>query len=149
MRLTLFTDFGLRALMRLAAEPERSFTTEELASELAISRNHLVKIVRDLGAAGFVRTRRGKSGGFRLARAAGTVTIGQIVRRLEARQAMVECFRADGGACVLSPACKLRGYLAKAEEAFLRALDAVALSDCAYPRHSLMPPPKQADRAGS
>ena len=31
MRLTAFTDFGLRALMRLAGEPDRSFTTDEIA----------------------------------------------------------------------------------------------------------------------
>jgi Rrf2 family nitric oxide-sensitive transcriptional repressor len=72
MRLTSFTDFGLRALMRLAAEPEHAFTTEELAEELAISRNHLVKIVRNLGEAGFVTARRGKKGGFRLAQPAQT-----------------------------------------------------------------------------
>jgi Rrf2 family nitric oxide-sensitive transcriptional repressor len=125
--------------MRLAAEPEHAFTTGELAEELAISRNHLVKIVRDLGAAGFVIARRGKKGGFRLAQPAQTITLGQIVGRLEARQAIVECFRADGGACVMTPACKLRGHLARAEEAFLRALDAVVLSDCAYPAHELMP----------
>ena len=34
MRLTAFTDYGLRALMRLAGEPERLFTTEEIANEL-------------------------------------------------------------------------------------------------------------------
>jgi Rrf2 family transcriptional regulator, nitric oxide-sensitive transcriptional repressor len=125
--------------MRLAAEPERGFKTGELAEELAISRNHLVKIVRDLGAAGFVTARRGKKGGFHLAQPAKDITLGQIVRRLEARQAIVECFRADGGACVMRPACRLRGHLAKAEEAFLLALDAVVLSDCAYPAHELMP----------
>ena len=31
MRLTAFTDYGLRALMRLAAEPDRTITTEEIA----------------------------------------------------------------------------------------------------------------------
>jgi Rrf2 family nitric oxide-sensitive transcriptional repressor len=137
MRLTSFTDFGLRALMRLAAEPERAFRTEELAEELAISRNHLVKIVRNLGEAGFVTARRGKKGGFHLAQPAQDITLGQIVRRLEARQAIVECFRTDGGACVMRPACKLRGHLARAEEAFLLALDRTALSDCAYPAREL------------
>ena len=68
MRLTAFTDYGLRALMRLAGEPERLFTTEEIANELAISRNHLTKVVRELADAGFVATLRGSGGGFRLAR---------------------------------------------------------------------------------
>ncbi|WP_366935300.1 hypothetical protein [Amaricoccus sp.] len=35
MRLTLFTDYGLRTLMRLAEEPTRLFTTEAIADELA------------------------------------------------------------------------------------------------------------------
>ena len=56
MRLTAFTDFGLRALMRLAGEPDRSFSTNEIASEFAISRNHLTKVIRDLADRGFVTT---------------------------------------------------------------------------------------------
>ena len=31
MRLTSFTDYGLRALMRCAGEPDRVFTTDEIA----------------------------------------------------------------------------------------------------------------------
>ena len=137
MRLTSFTDYGLRALMRLAAEPGRAFTTEELAGELAISRNHLVKIVRKLGEAGFVTARRGKNGGFLLAQSADRITIGNVVRQLEDRQALVECFRVDGGTCVMTPACGLRPLLARAAEAFLGALDGALLSDCAYPREKL------------
>ncbi len=40
MRLTNFTDYGLRVLMRLAGEPDRSFTTEEVAREFHVSRDH-------------------------------------------------------------------------------------------------------------
>jgi Rrf2 family nitric oxide-sensitive transcriptional repressor len=133
MRLTKFTDFGLRALMRLAGEPERSFTSNEIANEFAISRNHLTKVIRDLADAGLVTTQRGVGGGIRLARAAERITLGEVVRALEARQAMVECFRADGGACVLTPICRLKSELAAAREAFLRQLDATSLAACAYP----------------
>ncbi len=132
MRLTSFTDFGLRTLMRLAGEPERTFTTEEIAAEFAISRNHLTKVVRDLANAGFLVTQRGAKGGFRLARPAESITLGQVVRLLEQRQALVECFRADGGACTLTPRCKLRRRLAAAEEAFLGSLDRTTLAECAY-----------------
>ena len=65
MRLTSFTDFALRALMRLAGEPDRSFATSEIAAEFGISRNHLAKVVRDLAEAGFIATQRGAGGGFR------------------------------------------------------------------------------------
>ena len=132
MRLTAFTDFGLRALMRLAGEPERSFSTGEIAREFGVSRHHLVKVVGDLATAGFVSTQRGAGGGFRLARAPRSITLGQVVRALEGRQALVECFRDDGGACVLTPRCRLKGKLAAAREAFLRELDRSTLADCAY-----------------
>lgn len=132
MRLTGFTDLGLRALMRLAGDPGRSFTTEEIASEFAISRHHLTKVVGNLARAGYVTTQRGAAGGFRLARAADTISLGEVVRTLESHQALVECFRADGGACVLTPRCRLKRRLAAAREAFLRSLDATTLADCAY-----------------
>ncbi len=59
MRLTSFTDFALRALMRLAGEPARSFATNEIAAEFKISRNHLAKVVRDLADGDFITTQRG------------------------------------------------------------------------------------------
>lgn len=141
MRLTSFTDFGLRTLMRLAAEPEKSFTTDEIAGEFAISRNHLTKVVRDLAKAGFIMTRRGAGGGFRLARPPEAITLGQVVRALEQREALAECFRADGGACVLTPQCLLKGRLAAAQEAFLRELDGTPLADCAYRAQPPWPEP--------
>jgi Iron-dependent Transcriptional regulator len=58
MRLTSFTDFGLRALMRMASAPDRAFSTAELAAEFALSRNHLTKIMAALAQAGIVTTRR-------------------------------------------------------------------------------------------
>ena len=134
MRLTAFTDFGLRALMRLAAEAERKVTTEELASELKISRHHLTKVLRTLADAGVIETQRGSGGGIRLGRSPKKISLGEIVRVLEARQALVECFRADGGDCILSPGCRLKGKLAAAEEAFLRSLDQTSIADCAHPR---------------
>ena len=74
MRLTSFTDFALRALMRLAGEPGRSFATNEIAAEFGISRNHLAKVVRDLADSGFISTQRGVGGGFTLARPAQSIT---------------------------------------------------------------------------
>ena len=133
MRLTAFTDFGLRALMRLAGDPERSFTTDEIARDFAISRHHLTKVVKALAAGGFIITRRGGGGGMRLARPAGEISLGAVVRALESGQAMVECFRADGGACMLTPTCRLKGKLASAERAFLASLDATSLAEIAHP----------------
>jgi Rrf2 family transcriptional regulator, nitric oxide-sensitive transcriptional repressor len=135
MRLTQFTDFALRTLMRLASEPTRSFATSELASEFRISRNHLAKVVRDLANGGFIATQRGVGGGFTLARPPRSITLGDVVRTLES-EALVECFRKDGGACVLTPRCRLKARLAAAREAFLQELDSTTLAECAYPSRS-------------
>jgi Rrf2 family nitric oxide-sensitive transcriptional repressor len=133
MRLTMFTDFALRALMRLAGEPARTFATTEIAAEFGISRNHLAKVVRDLAEGGFILTQRGAGGGFSLARPAQSITLGEVVRALEGESAVVECFRADGGSCALTPRCRLKAKLAAAREAFMHELDKTTLADCAYP----------------
>ena len=133
MRLTSFTDFALRALMRLAGEPERSFATNEIAAEFGISRNHLAKVVSNLADGGFITTQRGARGGFSLARPPQSITLGEVVRALEGPTALVECFREDGGDCVLTPRCRLKRRLAAAREAFMRELDATTLAECAYP----------------
>lgn len=132
MRLTQFTDSGLRVLMILAGQPRRSFTTGEIAARAGVSRHHMVKIVRELARAGFIKTRRGKGGGFMLARDAAEITLGQVARRLEAGSALVECFRADGGDCRLTCGCGLRRHLDRAQEAFFASLDQVPLADIAY-----------------
>jgi Rrf2 family nitric oxide-sensitive transcriptional repressor len=133
MRLTMFTDFALRALMRLAGEPTRSFSTAEIAEEFGISRNHLAKIVRDLAERRFITTQRGVGGGFALARPPQAITLGEVVRALEGTSALVECFGENGGGCVLTPRCRLKAKLAAARESFLRELDKTTLAECAYP----------------
>ena len=63
MRLTSFTDYGLRMLMRMASAPERAFSTTDLAEEFGLSRHHLAKIMQRLAQAGIIETRRGGGGG--------------------------------------------------------------------------------------
>lgn len=133
MRLTSFTDYGLRMLMRMASAPERVHTTAEMADELGLPRNHLIKIMQALARAGFVETRRGASGGAVLARPAAEIRLGAVVRLLEDGQALVECFKPCGGECTLIGGCRLRPRLRAAEEAFLAELDRSTLADIALP----------------
>jgi Rrf2 family transcriptional regulator, nitric oxide-sensitive transcriptional repressor len=133
MRLTSFTDFGLRVLMVLAADPARSFTTGEIAQAFGISRHHLTKVVGALAEAGFVITQRGASGGFRLARTPEEIRLGEVILRLEAGMPLVECFRADSGACRLGPGCALKPRLAAGWSAFIEEMNKSALADCAAP----------------
>jgi Rrf2 family nitric oxide-sensitive transcriptional repressor len=131
MRLTSFTDYGLRMLMRMASAPGRAFSTAELADEFGLSRNHLAKIMQRLAQAGMIQTRRGGGGGAMLARPASEIRLGAVVRVLEDGQPLVECLSAQGGACTLDGRCRLKGRLRSAEAAFLADLDRATLADVA------------------
>ena len=133
MRLTSFTDYGLRMLMRMASAPEQAFSTAALAEEFGLSRNHLSKIMQRLAGAGLIATRRGGGGGAVLAKPAAEIRLGEVVRLLEEGQPLVECLRRDGGACSLDGRCRLKGRLRSAEAAFHADLDRSTLADIALP----------------
>ena len=131
MRLTSFTDYGLRILMRLAAQSGQVLSTAELASDLHLSRNHLSKIVQHLARHGIVVTQRGGGGGAALALPADQVRLGDVVRLLEHGQPLVECFAAGGGECSLDGCCRLKSRLRHAEARFLDDLNRSTLADIA------------------
>jgi Rrf2 family nitric oxide-sensitive transcriptional repressor len=131
MRLTTFTDFGLRMLMRMAGDPTRAFSSAELAADLGLSRNHLAKIIQHLARAGLIETRRGSGGGATLARPAAKIRLGQTIRLLEEGQLLVECFGTEGGTCSIQARCRLKTRLRSAEAAFLADLDRSTLADIA------------------
>jgi len=133
MRLTSFTDYGLRMLMRMASAPERAFTTADLADEFELSRNHLSKIMQRLARAGIIETRRGGGGGARLARPATDLRLGSVIAVLEEDQPMVECFGAGATLCSIDMQCRLKARLRSAERAFLADLDTSTLADIALP----------------
>ena len=138
MRLTTFTDYGLRMLMRMASAPERAFSTAELAEEFDLSRNHLSKIMQRLAGAGIVRTRRGGGGGATLARPAAELRLGEVIAVLEADQPLVECFASGVTRCTIDMQCRLKARLRAAERAFLADLDSSTLADIALP-HPTVP----------
>lgn len=142
MRLTSFTDFGLRMLMRMAGEPMRAFSTAELAEDLGLSRNHLAKIMQHLSRAGLIDTRRGGGGGAVLARPAADIRLGDIVRQLEEGQPLVECFGPHGSGCSIDGRCRLKARLRSAEAAFLGDLNCTTLADIALAPQS---PPSPVD----
>jgi len=129
MRLTVYTDYCLRVLMYVALHSQRRPTIGEIASTYGISKNHVMKVVHQLGVAGYVETLRGQSGGMRLARPPETIILGEVVRRTEPDLALMPCFDEPNGICVLIPACKLRRALQQARAAFLAVLDEHSLAD--------------------
>ncbi|MGS0681023.1 Rrf2 family transcriptional regulator [Shewanella sp. 125m-7] len=126
MQLTRYTDYGLRTLMYLALHSEREslFRISEITEVFDLSANHISKVVHHLGKLGYLQTVRGKSGGFKLAKPASEINIGQVVRALENSLAPIDCSKPY---CLFTPACKLKGVLADAVNAYLAVLDAYTL----------------------
>ena len=131
MRLTAFTDYGLRTLMYLAVASRRGdacVSVQTSAEALDVRPNHLAKVSQGLVQHGFVSSRRGRDGGLVLAHEPAAIRVGQVVRALEPRE-LVPCFE-SADACTLTRGCGLAGALASAHEAFLVSLDGVTLADC-------------------
>lgn len=137
MKLTAFTDYSLRVLIYLAAQPGRRATIAEIATAFQISENHLVKVVHFLGKTGWLANIRGKGGGMELAQPPRQVNIGRVVRETEGAAVVAECFADTGGNCFIAPACRLKGVLAEAVAAFYAVLDRYTLADLVKNRDEL------------
>lgn len=138
MRLTAMTDYSLRLLMHVGQHGGRLCTIAEIAQVYGISEAHLMKITHQLALAGFLETLRGRGGGMRLARPAGEIRIGDVVRAMEPDFAVVECF-ATGNVCTLSGQCRLTGVLHGSLAAFMENLDRYTLADILDPVPAALP----------
>ena len=128
MRLSLHSDYALRILMALGATGEK-MSVDEIAGRYDISRNHLAKIAQRLQGLGYVATQRGRGGGMRLAKEAGDINVGAVVRQFENLDAIVECMDPVTSTCPVRGACGLQGVLNGALGAFVRYLDDYTLAD--------------------
>lgn len=137
MRLTVYTDYSLRMLMYLAVKRDGLATIAEVAGAYGISKAHLNKVAHQLGLAGYVETTRGKGGGLRLARPAGEIGLGDVIRCVEPDMALVPCFEPMHAPCSIVPACGLRGALYEARQAFLAVLNRYSLADLVQRRAEL------------
>lgn len=128
MRLTAYTDYSLRVLIRLALRPHSLATIAEIAKAYDISEHHLMKVVHQLGVAGYVETVRGRGGGLRLARMPADINVGEVVRRMEPDFGLVACFRGSEY-CTIESACHLAEAFRAALAAFMQVLDRYTLAD--------------------
>ncbi|MGL5117141.1 MAG: RrF2 family transcriptional regulator [Beijerinckiaceae bacterium] len=130
MRLTMLSDYALRLLMLAQEAGDGLITIESASKRHAISRTHLMKVANVLTRAGFLTAVRGRSGGLRLAKPAGEIRIGDVIRATEPDFALVECF-ASGNQCVITGACRLPRILNEGLDAFDAALNRYTLADLA------------------
>lgn len=126
MQLTRFTDYSLRVLIFIGLQEKA--TVAQIANSFNISRHHLVKIVTNLTKLNILIGTKGRSGGLSLALDPSEINIGLIVRELEKKSTIVECF-SPKGKCVIKPSCLLKEILHNAQEKFFTHLEKFHLSD--------------------
>lgn len=130
MQLTNYTEYALRVLIYLGTlNSDERTSIKEISHIFSISENHLSKIVYELGKLGYIKTIRGRNGGFQLAKSPDEIVIGKVVRHLEGDLSIVECFAGRENQCVISPVCRLKPILHEALQAFIKVLDSYTLSD--------------------
>jgi Rrf2 family nitric oxide-sensitive transcriptional repressor len=132
MRLTKTTSHAIRILIDCAEAAGGLVKVAEIAKRLDITPLNVFKVVHLLSRAGFVEAVRGRNGGVRLARAADTIRIGEIVRAMEATQVEI-----TGGAVDAKP--RINTIFDNALEAFISVLDQHTLADMAKGRIKTMP----------
>lgn len=138
MRINAFSDVCLRALMLLSAAPDGELmTTQAIADGVGTPYNHVSKAVLKLRGLGLIEAVRGRSGGVRISPAGRAVTVGSVLRTLDAREDLVDC-ESPNGDCPMNNNCGLRGALRRAREAFYLELDSVVVSS--LPHQSQMEP---------
>lgn len=116
MQLKKYTDYGLRVLMYLAAkEDTKRATIDELSGIFNVPRNHLNKVVHQLGKEGLIETRRGKNGGFLLAIEPADIRLDRVIRRLEGDEYWVDCHKPE---CAIFPVCELKNVINQGKETF-------------------------------
>jgi Rrf2 family protein len=84
MRVSTKSDYALRALIEMGRhDASTPVSAEELGRRQDIPHGFLQAILADLRRAGIVVSQRGQSGGWRLARAAGDVSVADVIRAVD------------------------------------------------------------------
>lgn len=121
-------EYALRSLRFLASQSEgRWFVVQEIAEGEDIPPQFLAKVMQRLTQTGLVHSSSGKTGGYRLARPAGDVSLAEVVVAMEGPLALNACLLYPNE-CRFSKECRLHSIWGEAQEAMLGVLKKYTLS---------------------
>ncbi|MBY5779407.1 Rrf2 family transcriptional regulator [Rhizobium leguminosarum] len=132
MRLTRYTDYAIRVLIFLGAREGEICSIRSIATTFSISQNHLMKVVQDLAAAGFIDSVRGRNGGIRLPREASAINLGTLLRHTEGLTDLLDC-----PACMVRSGCGMPSILTEATAAFVGVFEKYTVADLVRRRELL------------
>jgi Rrf2 family cysteine metabolism transcriptional repressor len=130
MRLPLKTEYACQVLAQLASRHAAGEVrqVEELAAAERLSPNYLVQILTTLRQAGLVISRRGKNGGYLLARPPGEITLGEIASAMEGGS-LIESSPGNGGVS----AERVHAAWVRVNEAMMRSCGEIPLTELIPP----------------
>jgi Rrf2 family protein len=126
--------YALQALLVLAREPtDDLLLVSEIAERENLPKKFLEAILLELNRNGLVRSRRGRGGGYALAKPADLITFGQVVRIMDGPLAPLSCVsvnyyrRCDD--CRDEQSCEIRKVMRRVRDAIAHELDGTSLKD--------------------
>ena len=134
MKLTKRGEYGLKALIDLAAQddPQAATQIKDIAQRQQIPVKFLEQILLTLKNAGILRSRAGVGGGYYLAKEPGEITLGQVVRVLDGPLAPIPCVSQmayERCVCEDEATCGLRLTMLDVRNAIADILDRTTLAD--------------------
>ena len=130
LRVTKLTDYATLVLTALADGPEPMLSAAGLAERARLELPTVSKVLKPLTHAGLVSSFRGASGGYRLARAPGQISLIEIVEAMEGRLGMTEC-SGEHSSCEHEPHCGVQGPWRRINDVIADALRGMSLAEMA------------------
>lgn len=128
LRMSKLADYAALMLATMAERPDAHYTASELAAETGISPPTVSKLLKTLGHAALVTSRRGAHGGYSLARAPAAISAVDVIEAIEGPLAVTECTLAPG-ICDLETTCQLSSQWQHLSVAVRRAMAKITLED--------------------
>lgn len=136
LQLTKRTEYGLIALVHMADRGGEVVSVREISEHYTVPRRLLAEVLKDLGRANLVESQRGATGGYVLARPAGSISLGEIVTALEGPPSVSSCEAlapARNGECDLEPRCPIRSPLHRVREGIWSLMERTTLLSLVRP----------------
>jgi Rrf2 family protein len=129
LELTKRADYAIRAILALARTPggERR-SVRQVAADERIPVRFLPQVMGDLLQAGLVEATVGRSGGYRLARPATTISLLDVVEAIEGDSRRRVCVL-RGGPCALDGVCDVHAVFAAAQDDVLHRLRTTSVAE--------------------
>lgn len=128
LELTRRGDYGVRAMLVLARPGTEQLTATRLADATDIPRTLVSQVMGDLVRAGLVANRRGRYGGYRLARPPHEIDLLTVIEAVEGDPRRKTCVL-RGGPCGRDGTCGVHDAFFQAQEAVFRTLADVSLDE--------------------